>query len=243
MSNRRDFLKKGALLTSLSLVSLPKVFASETENSTDETPAQNQGALFTLPSLPYAADALEPHIDTLTMQIHHDKHHKAYVDNLNKAAELAKLEDGNLETLMQNISKYPVAIRNNGGGHYNHSMFWKMMKPNGGGIPKGKVAAAINAAFGDYDTFKKKFSEAGMARFGSGWTWLIVQNGKLVIVSTPNQDNPLMDVVPAESKGKPVFCLDVWEHAYYLHYQNKRAGYIESFFNLINWDEVAIQLG
>lgn len=243
MSNRRDFLKKGALLSSLSLVSLPKVFATNPIISAAEIPTQSPSALFTLPALPYAADALEPYIDTLTMQIHHDKHHKAYVDNLNKAADLAKIQDGNLEVLMKNISTYPVAIRNNGGGHYNHSMFWKMMKPNAGGVPKGKVADAINASFGDYDTFKKKFSEAGMTRFGSGWAWLIVQNGKLVIVSTPNQDNPLMDVVPDESKGKPVLCLDVWEHAYYLHYQNKRADYVAAFFNLINWDEVAIQLG
>lgn len=243
MNNRRDFLKKGALLSSLSLISLPKVFASNQKSSADEIPGQSSSALFTLPALPYAADALEPYIDTLTMQIHHDKHHKAYVDNLNKAADLAKIQDGNLETLMKNISTYPVAIRNNGGGHYNHSMFWKMMKPNAGGVPTGKVADAINVAFGDYETFKKKFSEAAMSRFGSGWAWLIVQNGKLVIVSTPNQDNPLMDVVSAESKGKPILCLDVWEHAYYLHYQNKRADYVTAFFNLINWDEVAIQLG
>lgn len=242
MSNRRDFLKKGALLTSMSLTAIPSIFAANEKTSSDK-PTQNQTALFLLPALPYPTNALEPKIDELTMQIHHDKHHKAYVDNLNKAADAAKLQNANLDELMKNISTYSAAMRNNGGGHYNHSMFWKMMKPNGGGEPKGKVGEAITASFGDYDTFKKKFSEAAMTRFGSGWAWLIVQNGKLIIVSTPNQDNPLMDVVPNESKGKPILCLDVWEHAYYLHYQNKRADYVASFFNLINWDEVAVRLG
>ena len=192
---------------------------------------------FELPALNYATDALEPNIDKATMEIHHDKHHAAYVTNLNKALE--GKEDGNsIEDICKHISKYPMAVRNNGGGHFNHSLFWTVMAPNAGGNPSGDLAAAIDAAFGSYDAFKTKFAEAGTTRFGSGWAWLIVgADGKLAVTSTPNQDNPLMDV--AEVKGTPILGMDVWEHAYYLKYQNKRPDYIAAFFNVINWNVVA----
>lgn len=197
----------------------------------------NNMAKFELPALPYAFNALEPHIDARTMEIHHDKHHAAYVNNLNKAVEGTEMEGKSLEDLFASISKYPAAVRNNGGGHYNHSLFWEIMGPNKGGTPSGKLADAINSAFGSFDKFKEQFSNAAATRFGSGWAWLVVSNGKLVVSSTPNQDNPLMDV--AEVKGIPVLGIDVWEHAYYLHYQNRRPDYISAFWNVINWDEVA----
>jgi Fe-Mn family superoxide dismutase len=193
---------------------------------------------FVLPALPYATDALEPHIDKMTMEIHHGKHHQAYVDNLNKALAGTDGENAKIEDIIASISKYPAAVRNNGGGHFNHTMFWAIMSPNGGGTPTGDLSTAINAAFGSFEEFKKKFSEAGATRFGSGWAWLTVdQNGKLQVSSTPNQDNPLMDV--AEVKGTPILGMDVWEHAYYLKYQNKRPDYISAFWNVINWDAVA----
>ena len=196
----------------------------------------NTMAKFELPALPYAYDALEPYIDKMTMEIHHTKHHNAYVTNLNKAIEGTENEGKTLEQMFASISKLPAAVRNNGGGHYNHSMFWTLMKQNGGGKPSGKIADAINSAFGSFDEFKVKFSTAAATRFGSGWAWLVVQDGKLVVSSTPNQDNPLMDV--AEVKGTPVLGLDVWEHAYYLKYQNKRPDYIENWWNVVNWDKV-----
>ncbi|NJM26561.1 MAG: superoxide dismutase [Bacteroidia bacterium] len=193
---------------------------------------------FTLPALPYANNALEPHIDARTMEIHHDKHHNAYVTNLNNAIAGTDAEKLSIEEICKNISKYPVAVRNNGGGHYNHSLFWTVMGPNGGGTPSGALADAINTAFGNFDEMKTKFNAAGAGRFGSGWAWLIKDSsGKLAITSTPNQDNPLMDV--AEVKGTPILGLDVWEHAYYLHYQNRRPDYIAAFWNVINWAEVA----
>jgi Fe-Mn family superoxide dismutase len=192
---------------------------------------------FTLPELPYAKDALEPHIDALTMEIHHDKHHQAYVTNLNKAIEHTDAEKMNLEDILKNISKYPPAVRNNGGGHYNHSLFWTTMAPKAGGSPNGALGDAIKETFGSFDEFKKKFAEAGGGRFGSGWAWLVKnKEGKLQIGSTPNQDNPLMDV--SELKGYPLLGLDVWEHAYYLKYQNKRPDYIQAWWNVVNWDEV-----
>lgn len=196
----------------------------------------NTMAKFELPQLPYAYDALEPYVDKMTMEIHYTKHHNGYVTNLNKAVEGTENEGKTLETMFSNISKLPVAIRNNGGGHWNHSLFWTLMKNNGGGNPTGKVADAIISAFGSFDEFKNKFSTAAATRFGSGWAWLLVQDGKLVVSSTPNQDNPLMDV--AEVKGKPILGLDVWEHAYYLKYQNKRPEYIENWWNVVNWDKV-----
>ncbi|HEY7751614.1 MAG TPA: superoxide dismutase [Ignavibacteriaceae bacterium] len=192
---------------------------------------------FELPALPYAFDALEPFIDKATMEIHHGKHHNAYVTNLNAAVEGTEMAGKTLEELFKNISKAPAAVRNNGGGHYNHSMFWTLMKKGGGGKPSGTLADAINSAFTSFDQFKDQFSKAGATRFGSGWAWLVVQNGKLVVGSTPNQDNPLMDV--SDIKGTPVLGLDVWEHAYYLKYQNRRPEYIENWWNVINWDEVA----
>jgi Fe-Mn family superoxide dismutase len=191
---------------------------------------------FELPALPYATNALEPHIDATTMEIHHGKHHAAYVTNLNKALE-GKEDGSSIEEICQNISAYPAAVRNNGGGHYNHSLFWSVMGPNAGGAPSGELADAIHAAFGSFEDFKTKFAEAGATRFGSGWAWLIVADGKLAVTSTPNQDNPLMDI--AEVKGTPILGMDVWEHAYYLKYQNKRPDYIAAFWNVVNWDAVA----
>jgi Fe-Mn family superoxide dismutase len=190
---------------------------------------------FTLSPLPYAHDGLEPHIDTLTMQIHHGKHHQAYVDNLNKATAGTEYENSPLEELISKAGKISVAVRNNGGGHWNHTFFWESLSPKGGGEPSGKLADAIHAAFGSFDSFKEKFNQAGMTRFGSGWAWLIVSNGKLEICSTPNQDNPLMDV--AEMKGMPILGADVWEHAYYLKYQNRRADYLGAFWNVVNWNK------
>jgi superoxide dismutase, Fe-Mn family len=194
---------------------------------------------FTLAPLPYAHDALEPHIDTLTMQIHHGKHHQAYVDNLNKAVAGTEHENKTLEQLVDHAGTISAAVRNNGGGHWNHTFFWESLAPNAGGAPSGTLADAINEAFGSFDTFKEKFAAAGMTRFGSGWAWLIKnkEDGKLAISSTPNQDNPLMDV--AEVKGTPLLGCDVWEHAYYLKYQNKRADYLAAFWNVVNWNKVA----
>ncbi len=192
----------------------------------------------TVPPLPYAFDALEPHIDAKTMEIHHDKHHGAYVTNLNKALEgQTELQKLTAEELISHLDRVPenvrTAVRNNGGGHVNHSMFWTIMKKNGGGEPKGELADAIKQAFGSFGDFKTKFAAAGVGRFGSGWAWLLFRNGKLGIESTPNQDNPMMD------GGKPVMGLDVWEHAYYLKYQNRRPDYIAAWWNVANWDQIA----
>jgi len=192
---------------------------------------------FTLPSLPYAFNALEPHIDAKTMEIHHGKHHNAYVTNLNAAITGTDADNMSIEDICKNISKYPMPVRNNGGGHFNHSLFWTIMAPKAGGTPTGILAEAINSAFGSFDEFKKQFANAGTTRFGSGWAWLSVSGGKLVVSSTPNQDNPLMDI--ADVKGTPILGMDVWEHAYYLNYQNRRPDYITAFFNVINWNEVA----
>ena len=191
---------------------------------------------FTLPSLPYTHNALEPHIDTLTMQIHHGKHHQAYVDNLNKAIAGTPHEGKSLEELVAAAGTISPAVRNNGGGHWNHSFFWESLTTESGS-PSGKLADAINAAFGSLDGMKEKFNAAGMTRFGSGWAWLGVLDGKLAICSTPNQDNPLMDV--AECKCKPILGADIWEHAYYLKYQNRRAEYLGAFWNVVDWKKVA----
>ena len=192
---------------------------------------------FELPSLPYGYDALEPSIDKQTMEIHHTKHHGGYVSKLNAAIDGTELADKSIEDILKNVSKHSAAVRNNGGGHYNHSLFWTIMKKNGGGNPSGALANAINSSFGSFEQFQKQFSDAAGARFGSGWAWLISSNGKLEITSTPNQDNPLMDV--ADKKGTPILGLDVWEHAYYLKYQNKRPEYIQNWWNVVNWDAVA----
>ena len=197
----------------------------------------------TLPPLPYPANALEPHIDAQTMEIHHGKHHNAYVTNLNAALEKApELADKSLEDLLRNLNSVPeavrTAVRNNGGGHWNHSQFWKTMGPNAGGGPTGKLADAISAAFGDFEKFKETFNAAGVGRFGSGWVWLVNEGGKLAITSTPNQDNPLMD-----GKAPPILGNDVWEHAYYLKYQNRRPDYLKAWWNAVNWDEVGKRYG
>lgn len=193
-------------------------------------------AKFELPQLPYAYDALEPYIDKETMQIHHTKHHQAYVNNLNNALEGKEGEGLSLLDLMSTISKYPAAVRNNGGGHYNHDLFWKIMKPGGSEL-NGKLLDAINGTFGNLDELKKQFNQAAVTRFGSGWAWLVVSGGKLLVTSTPNQDNPLMDI--AELKGTPILGLDVWEHAYYLKYQNRRPEYADNWWNVVNWEEVS----
>jgi Fe-Mn family superoxide dismutase len=190
-----------------------------------------------LPALPYANNALEPHIDALTMEIHHDRHHATYINNLNAALEGHEdLQDKSIEDLISNLDAVPenirTAVRNNGGGHANHSLFWQVMSPNGGGNPTGAIADAINSAFGSFDSFKEEFTKAGLTRFGSGWAWLVVDNGQLAVINTLNQDSPLME-------GKtPILGADVWEHAYYLNYQNKRPDYLNAFFNVINWEEV-----
>lgn len=192
---------------------------------------------FELPSLPYAHSALEPHIDARTMEIHHGKHHNAYVTNLNNAIAGTDLEGQSLEDILKNIDQHSAAVRNNGGGHYNHSLFWTVMTPNGGGAPDGDIGDAINSAFGSFDGFKDEFAKAAATRFGSGWAWLCVHpGGKLEVCSTPNQDNPLMPNTDCD--GIPILGLDVWEHAYYLNYQNRRPDYIQAFFNVINWEEV-----
>lgn len=198
-------------------------------------------AQFSLAPLPYASDALEPHIDKTTMEIHHDRHHAAYVNNLNtQAKNIPELANLSLEALQGQIAKFPPAVRNNGGGHYNHDMFWKVMAPEGQrGKPSTALDAAITASFGSLDELKKRFDQAAVSRFGSGWAWLVLTaDKKLAIISTPNQDNPLMDL-PEIQRGIPILCLDVWEHAYYLKYQNKRADYVTNWWNVVNWNEVS----
>jgi len=193
---------------------------------------------FVQEELKYDYNALEPYVDARTMEIHYSKHHAAYTANLNKAVEGTSLEGKSIEEIFAGISKHPVAVRNNGGGFFNHNLFWSVMGPNGGGEPSGELLEAINSAFGSFADFKSQFSAAAATRFGSGWAWLVKQaDGSLVVNSTPNQDNPLMDI--AEVKGTPLLTIDVWEHAYYLHYQNRRPDYIEAFWNVVNWEEVA----
>lgn len=245
MSNsRRDFIKKTSALL-FGSIALKAIGANNplVDHLSAETP-QPDGGKFSLPALPYAYDALEPHIDKLTMEIHHDKHHQAYVDNLNKA--LQNLDGSVLggsqtfDAIFEHVAKLPMPLRNNAGGHYNHSMFWQLMRPAKEGVnnePSGKLAEAIKATFGSFEEFKKQFTDAGMKRFGSGWAWLVkTKEGKLVIGSTANQDNPLMNLESVEVKGTPVLALDVWEHAYYLKNTNKRADYIASWWNVVNWE-------
>jgi Fe-Mn family superoxide dismutase len=193
---------------------------------------------FELPQLNYDFGALEPHIDARTMEIHHGKHHAAYVNNLNAAIAGTDAESKSLEEIFKNMSSYAPAVRNNGGGHWNHSLFWTVISPNGGGLPSGELAEAIEKDLGGYAAFQEAFTKAATTRFGSGWAWLCVENGKLKVCSTANQDNPLMDVV-SDCNGTPILGLDVWEHAYYLHYQNRRPDYISAFFHIINWNEVS----
>ncbi len=231
---RRSFIRSTVLGGALAALPGNSLMSSITSipQTKEQTPMP-----FTLPNLPYAHDALEPYIDKTTMEIHHGKHHAAYVTNLNKAVEGGEWASKSIEDILANISKLPPAVRNNGGGHYNHSLFWNIMKVNGGATPSGDLGAAITRDLGGFDKFKEAFSNAGVTRFGSGWAWLISQHGKLVVASTPNQDNPLMDI--AEVKGVPILGMDVWEHAYYLKYQNRRPDYVAAFWNVINWDEVA----
>lgn len=236
MSNsRRDFFKKSALL---GLAGIATNLIGEKKLKTLDELALINDTTHTLPPLPYAYNALEPFIDAQTMEIHHSKHHKAYVDKLNAALTSYK-GDTNLPALFSQISKLDVAIRNNGGGHYNHSLFWNLMQPNKEGkkiIAEGKIAEAITTHFQSFENFQKEFTEKATKIFGSGWCWLIEQDGKLKITTTPNQDNPLMDIT--SEKGKPLLALDVWEHAYYLKHQNKRVDYINSWWNVVNWNKV-----
>jgi Fe-Mn family superoxide dismutase len=220
----------------LALAFSPIVACAQTPDPVELT--AQEVAPFELPALPYAADALLPAIDAETMNIHHGRHHKAYVDNLNTAiAADPSLQGRSLEDLLTNVSTLPASVRNNGGGHWNHSLFWKLMAPQGsGGAPSADLAAAIDRDFGSMNAFKEAFNKAATSRFGSGWAWLIVKDGKLAITSTPNQDNPLMDV--ADVTGAPVLAVDVWEHAYYLKYQNKRADYLTAWWSVVNWNEV-----
>ena len=247
MTTRREFFKKG-ILAGAGLALLNNSFGTENNLAPEHETLNLEGITdFILPPLPYAYDALEPFIDKQTMEIHHTKHHQAYVDKLNKALADLKVSGLTLEDICKNVSKYPVAVRNNAGGHYNHSLFWKLMKPNTGSVlspssanePTGKIGDAIKSTFESFANFKTKFSEKGMSIFGSGWAWLVVnKDGKLEIGSTPNQDNPLMQDI-SEFKGNPILGLDVWEHAYYLKYQNKRAEYVNSWWNIVNWEEVS----
>lgn len=192
---------------------------------------------FELPALPYASDALEPHFDKMTMEIHHGKHHAAYTSKLNAAIEGTALEDATIEDILKQVATAGAGVQNNGGGFYNHCLFWEILSPNGGGEPTGELAEAITAAFGSFEELKTKFNDAAATRFGSGWAWLCVKNGKLEVCSTANQDNPLMPGVGCE--GQPILGLDVWEHAYYLNYQNRRPDYINAFWNIVNWEKVA----
>ena len=234
-NSRRDFIKKGAMLAASGIVGSALADSLANNSLAGETGA------FTLPPLPYGYDALEPHIDKMTMEIHHAKHHQGYVNNLNKAIEVdATLKGQSLEMILSNISKLPAAVRNNGGGHYNHSLFWTLMGKTSSQteVPNNALTDSLKSSFGSLEEFKTKFSDAAMKRFGSGWAWLVVKKDqKLEICSTPNQDNPLMDI--SEIKGIPVLALDVWEHAYYLKNQNKRADYIASWWNVVNWEEAS----
>ncbi len=236
---KRDFLKKSAILTvggTLAASSGVGLKAAKTAGRKN----RRAGMEYELPELPYAYDALEPYIDALTMEIHHDKHHAGYTRKLNAAVSEYGLEDTAIQDLFSRISRQPLAVRNNGGGFYNHKLFWKWMAPpgkGGGGEPAGELLKAIETGFGSYDDFREEFSSAAATRFGSGWAWLVKTDSGLVVTSTPNQDNPLMDVV--ETRGIPLLGIDVWEHAYYLKYQNRRADYIAAFWNVVNWDFVS----
>ena len=243
INSRRKFLRNTALLSFGTFFASNIFSKSKSDSNFNQHPEIFEiiDGIYSLPKLPYNYDALEPHIDKMTMEIHHSKHHNAYVNNLNKALETIDVKLVNdsktLETIFSSISKFPELVRNNAGGHYNHSLFWTLLKVNGGGEPKGKLADAIKNTFGSYEEFKKQFAEASVKRFGSGWAWLVLVDGKLVITSTANQDNPLMKLKEKKSiKGKPILALDVWEHAYYLKNQNRRADYIASFWNVVNWD-------
>jgi Fe-Mn family superoxide dismutase len=241
-NSRRDFIKKSAALAlgTIAATTFANKALAATEFLEKENHLKDDGK-FTLPPLAYGYDGLEPFIDKMTMEIHHNKHHQAYVDNLNKALETVDTTilagPPTFENIFDKVAKLPAPIRNNVGGHYNHSLYWSLMIPNGGGPPLGQLGEAITKTFGSFDEFKKQFAEEGMKRFGSGWVWLVkTPDGKLAISSTPNQDNPLMNLDSVEVKGAVVLALDVWEHAYYLKNQNRRADYITAWWNVINWE-------
>ena len=239
--DKRTFLKT-SFLGATGLIASP--FVTGTNKIGDGTTGKKsalQSVKFELPDLAYSYSSLEPHIDARTMEIHHSRHHAGYVNNLNNALQGTGSMQS-LESIMKSISSFSTAVRNNGGGHYNHNLFWEVMSPRGGGQPSGELLSAINSSFGSFEKFKELFSSAAATRFGSGWAWLIVSDGKLKVTSTPNQDNPLMDIVPAAERGTPVLGIDVWEHAYYLNYQNRRGDYISAFWNVVNWQAVSAKL-
>lgn len=241
---KRTFVKTASVLVAGTAVA-PLIQACEPKAKETKSTTSTDGpsGAFELPKLEYSFSALEPHIDAMTMEIHHDRHHAGYVRKLNKALETSALKGKSLDQLMASVTDADTGVRNNGGGHYNHSLFWSVMSPDGGGAPKGDLADAIKGAFGGFDQFKEQFSKAAATRFGSGWAWLCKgDDDKLFITSTPNQDNPLMTNL-VEKSGTPLLGLDVWEHAYYLNYQNKRGDYIKNFFDVIDWDAVAKRLG
>ena len=235
--NKREFLKTGFALGA-GIVTAP-VFAGNNLFTNATTRISSTG--FSQLKLPYAYDALEPYIDAKTMEVHYSKHHAGYTANLNKAATDGGILNKSIEEILKSVSKYSTAVRNNGGGFYNHNLFWEVMKPGGGGIPKGVLKKKIDSTFGSFDAFKSQFSQKATTVFGSGWAWLLEHNGSLIISSTPNQDNPLMDIVA--EKGHPLLAIDVWEHAYYLKYQNRRADYIGAFWNVVNWEFVESRMG
>jgi Fe-Mn family superoxide dismutase len=228
--DKRDFLKTG-FSGLLGVMAMPVVARKQSSWLKGKKE-------FVLPKLPYAYDALEPYIDKETMEIHHSKHHAGYTRKFNAALEKSGLQPKSAREILKNISKYNEAIRNNGGGYLNHKIFWKSLSPDGGGDPSGEIAAAINNDFGSFTNFKEAFGTAAKSHFGSGWAWLVVDNNKLKIVTTANQDNPIMDILPDEKKGWPLLCIDVWEHAYYLKYQNKRTDYVDAFWDIVNWNTV-----
>lgn len=242
MRNNSKILLAGILLTGLIMINITVSGQGAQDRNNKRNENRQQKTLttmkdHTLPDLPYAYNALEPYVDAQTMEIHHTKHHQAYVNNLNNAISGSDLANKSLEEIFATMSQHPVAVRNNGGGHWNHSFFWQVMKANGGGKPSSKLLSAIESRFGSFDKFQEEFNKAATTRFGSGWAWLLVdKDGKLQVSSTANQDNPLMDV--ADVKGTPILGLDVWEHAYYLKYQNRRPDYINNFWNVVNWAEV-----
>ena len=234
--NKREFLKKSAFITigGLAVAGVPGRTIASGLIGTDNKSNREE---FKQPGLGYAYDALEPHIDAMTMELHYSKHHAGYTNKFNTAVNDAGITETNVEEIFGKISKYPDAVRNNGGGYYNHNLFWAVMSPDGGGVPGGELLKGIEKSFGSFSSFKEKFSTAAATLFGSGWAWLVYSNGRLVVTSTPNQDNPLMDIAPV--KGTPLLLIDVWEHAYYLKYQNRRTEYIDAFWNVVNWDYVS----
>lgn len=239
--DKRTFLKTGVLATAAAFVNPFRMISNNQSIEIGVAEPMLPGN-FQLPALAYKFDALEPHIDKMTMEIHHDRHHAGYVNNLNKAVDGTPYLNMGIEQILGSVKASDTAVRNNGGGHYNHTLFWKLMKPNGGGAPSGRMADFINAKFGSFDKMKEQFNAAATSRFGSGWAWLCVnKKGDLYITSTPNQDNPLMKKIVKKDYGFPILGIDVWEHAYYLKYQNKRADYVGAFWNVINWDEVNTQ--